>query len=538
MDIDRRSALMLGAALTAGASLAPTRAHAGGRPDIRENPVLFWNMVSLDLVALDHSIDAADARAPGPCASARALGVVHAVMADAVAVAYPSFYRPQFYRGKGEFEIEVPPLFVGGAAAGTLGHIFNAPIHAYKIGASRDEFQRILGNNGGRDWQAGLAFSAAPEFRALWRWDEMRNLLLPQFASYIPRARQHNIDPYNAGQGSYGATWGTYRPLVLGGPKDVAELAPPPPPEEGSAEYEHDLAEVRVKGALESKSDEYFPARTVKETHIGLFWAYDGARLLGTPPRLYNQILRKVAIDDDMDVPEMARLFALCNLAMADAGSVCWWAKYRYSVWRPVLGIANHRQYPDFEWQPFGSPRTNPTRFALGLDALNCNTAQSLMGGGGPAVGFGALGGDYCVAPRKSQRSPAQYRDAAFTPNFPAYPSGHATFGGACFQMLKLVRHERPPTHEMPDRIEGPFISDELNGISIDHFRNEPRPFIPIAYSSIDRMIEDNDSSRVYLGVHWRFDCNRGSDSGRRIARAVYGSAYEPLRPEGDARPH
>ena len=155
MEIDRRSALMLGAAFTAAAGIVPARAEARPRPDLRENPVLFWNDVSLDLIALDHSIDPADARAPGPCASARALGTVHAVMADAVSVAYGASYRPQFFRGKREFHLEAPELFVGGAAAGTLAYIFNAPIHAYKIGASRDAFQRIVGNNEGKDWQAG-----------------------------------------------------------------------------------------------------------------------------------------------------------------------------------------------------------------------------------------------------------------------------------------------------------------------------------------------------------------------------------------------
>jgi hypothetical protein len=39
-------------------------------------------------------------------------------------------------------------------------------------------------------------------------------------------------------------------------------------------------------------------------------------------------------------------------------------------------------------------------------------------------------------------------------------------------------------------------------------------------------MIVDNDLSRIYLGVHWRFDCNRGSESGARIASAVHERAY------------
>ena len=517
---------MLGTAITAAVALKPASARAGRRDDPKGNPVLFWNAVSLDLVALDHSIEPMDARAPGPCATARALGIAHAVIADAVSIAYPTNYKPQFYRGKADFDIELPELFVGGAAAGILAHMFSAPIHAYKIGASRDEFQKIVGNNGGKDWQAGLAFSASPHFRELWKWSDMQSLLLPQFSGYIPRPRRHHSDPYNAAQGNYGTEWGTLRPLVLDGPRQVAQLAPGAPPPEGSPEYEHDLAEVQVKGALDSKGENGFSARTPKETNIGLFWAYDGARLLGTPPRLYNQILRKIAVDDEMDVGEMARLFALCNLAMADAGIVAWWAKYKYGVWRPVLGIQNHVRSPKPDWQPFGSPKTNPTRFALGLDMQMRDTAQALMGGGASTLAWQLRREDYHNLPRRRRQGEGQYRDAAFTPNFPAYPSGHATFGGACFNVLKLVRQERALTLHNPDRIRGPFISDELNGISIDHFRDEPRPYFPIHYESIDHMILDNDLSRIYLGVHWRFDCNRGSESGGHIAWAVYKAAY------------
>src|SRR3712207_5343278 len=88
------------------------------------NPVLFWNAVSLDLVALDHSIPAADARAPGPCASARALGAAHMVMADAARLAYPpTRYEPLRKASGPAGPISEPALFVGGAVAAILRHI-------------------------------------------------------------------------------------------------------------------------------------------------------------------------------------------------------------------------------------------------------------------------------------------------------------------------------------------------------------------------------------------------------------------------------
>lgn len=191
VDLDRRSALTLGALAAAGlgAASAATAQETDERLSLYQNPVLFWNDVALELVALDHSIDPTDARAPGPCASARALGLVHAVIADAVTMVYRTNYRAQYYQGEPIFAIDSPALFVGGAAAGILAHIFKTPIHAYTIGSRHQEFQRLIGNTESKDWQAGLAFSASPDFTDKWGWDDMRSRLLPQLSTYIPAAQ-------------------------------------------------------------------------------------------------------------------------------------------------------------------------------------------------------------------------------------------------------------------------------------------------------------------------------------------------------------
>jgi hypothetical protein len=79
-------------------------------------------------------------------------------------------------------------------------------------------------------------------------------------------------------------------------------------------------------------------ARTVDQTLIGIYWGYDGAKGLGTPPRLYNQIVRVIAAARGNTVAQNARLFALLNVAMALPASwpgirsiamICgglWWA--------------------------------------------------------------------------------------------------------------------------------------------------------------------------------------------------------------------
>ncbi len=112
-----------------------------------------------------------------------------------------------------------------------------------------------------------------------------------------------------------------------------------------------------------------------------------------------------------------------------------------------------------------------------------------------------------------------------FTPPFPAYPSGHATFGAACFSALKRFRQHRDPYAD-PDKIDIRFVSDELKKGTTDADGKTPRPEVEQRFRSIDEMIELNLVSRVLLGVHWRFDGDGGRESdakvGLRVADAVY----------------
>ena len=156
---------------------------------------------------------------------------------------------------------------------------------------------------------------------------------------------------------------------------------------------------------------------------MGKFWAYDGTPALCAPPRLYNMIARTIALQQKMlTVPDIARLFALVNVAMADAGIASWDTKFFYQYWRPVTAIRLQRD-PNF--YPLGAQTTNTA---------------------GPN----------------------------FTPPFPAYTSGHATFGGALFQILRNFS---------PDETTFTFVSDEWNGKNKDVDGNI-RPLRPASFKS------------------------------------------------------
>src|SRR3546814_20892708 len=66
----------------------------------------------------------------------------------------------------------------------------------------------------------------------------------------------------------------------------------------------------------------------------------------GTPPRLYNGNVRVVAEKKGNGSAKNARLFALVNAAMGDAGNIAWKDKYRNDLWRPMLGLRQYDQAP------------------------------------------------------------------------------------------------------------------------------------------------------------------------------------------------
>jgi membrane-associated phospholipid phosphatase len=89
------------------------------------------------------------------------------------------------------------------------------------------------------------------------------------------------------------------------------------------------------------------------------------------------------------------------------------------------------------------------------------------------------------------------------TPSFPAYPSGHSTFGGAAAEALVSVFGAN---YSLTDRChEG---RSDFNG--------KPRTF-----DSFYDMAAENAYSRIWLGVHWRMDCEEGLRLGYVVGRRV-----------------
>src|SRR5437667_8548858 len=134
--------------------------------------------------------------------------------------------------------------------------------------------------------------------------------------------------------------WGFVRPFAM---NSSSQFRPPRPPSLDSQQYAADYEEVKELGALVGST------RTQEQTEIALFWA-DGAGT-ETPPGHWNSIAQIIGAAQGNTLEENARLFALLNIAMADAAICSWDAKYTFHFWRPVTAIAFAE--PELNWMSF-----------------------------------------------------------------------------------------------------------------------------------------------------------------------------------------
>lgn len=514
-------------------------------------PALYWNHVALQMNRVTHSLGGPHT---GPTMSSRALGLIHLAMHDAFFgvldpnllttdrqhEAYLAALR-EMVPGPGgttitglqkrKNELELGPsenslahanAALTGAAITVLDRLYRTTGPGVSVVAT-DTLVRTLG---------GLVADYAKHIDVLGKPHRFGVSVAETVLDHIAvKPGEIGADPgrYEPRQGRYffrdepshpvrldlinpnDPTAGTKPIRVYHGPfygttvrscavhnEDAHQIAPPPIGPHATmpepAVYEAALNEVvKLGGAPGLRSTQRVP----DETAAALYWAYDGANLIGTPPRLYNQIVREVAwrqlhkgsaapnVNQADDHADLVRVLALCNAAMTDAGKFAWKEKFKYEFWRPLSGVREH------------DAESGPAATSPGADHLHADADPFWLALGAPETNSNLL---------------------SFNPPFPAYPSGHATFGAACFQMLRLFYKAPGALAQAPDQLDFSFVSDELDGVSRDLYQrydatrsleDQPglvRTRIVRRFGSLWRAIFENAFSRIWLGVHWSFD--------------------------------
>ncbi len=463
-------------------SEAPRR-HESPRGVDAAGRLAHWNEVAINASGLDHTpVETGDPRVFGeqfgPTRASRAMAIVHIAVFDAVNAIdgrYDSYTGITSPRGRVSMDAAIAQ-----AAHDTLAALFPSQAASFDDELT-DDLAEIPGSRA-KENGIKLGHRAAAAIFAMREGDgsDVPNPHVGVDFFTSDKPGKWRVDPVSLNTLALGADWGAVRPFVL---RSGDQFRVPTPPALASAKYTTAFNEVKALGGDGVVTP---TRRTEDQTEAGIYWAYDGTPSLCAPPRLYNQITMRIAdqMGTGSDPVELARLLALVNTAMADAGIAIWESKYFYQYWRPVTGIRE------------SDPGTGPT----GRGDGNPRTA------GDPA--FMPLG-----APASNLAGPN------FTPPFPAYPSGHAGFGGALFETLRQFYRT--------DRIAFTFVSDEFNGTTVDNQGNV-RPLLPRHFTSFSQAEEENGQSRIYLGIHWSFDKTEGIAQGRRVADYVFTHAFTP----------
>lgn len=335
------------AAMLAGASAVAVRADV----------ITEWNEVLLDAIRADAT--------PPPKAS-RAMAMVHAAMYDAV-IAVEGGFEPYHVAMTAAEETSAEAAAVA-AAHGVLVALY--PDQAGVFDAALDISLGALADGASKTAGVGLGESVAEailEFRA----EDGSGDAVEYEVGMEPGDWQPTPPGFAA---ALLPQWPDVEPFCMSSGSQYRRTGPPPL---DSVEFATSFNEVKALGSVNSTT------RTADQTEIATFWA-DGAGT-ATPPGHWNAIAQIIAEQEGNTLVANARLFALLNLALADAAIVAWDNKYAFDDWRPVTAIR-----------------------AAETDGNDATEADP------------------------------EWTSLITTPPFPSYTSGHSTFSGAGSKMIEL----------------------------------------------------------------------------------------------------
>jgi len=221
--------------------------------------------------------------------------------------------------------------------------------------------------------------------------------------------------------------------------------------------YAEDFNEIKEVGSLNSTT------RTPDQTDAAIFWQ-DHAHAL------FNRMFRTLAASKNLDIVDSARLFAMENLAGADASIGCWNDKYYWQFWRAITAIR--------EADTDGNPNTQA---------------------------------DPTWVPLFDPSTPVCHQPLLVTPPFPDHPSGHASNTGAFVQTLQNF-----------------FGTDKIAVTAFSNKSCTTRSFD--RFSDIQREVID---ARVWAGIHFRTADVQGAVLGNKVAHYLRKHYFQPVQRGG-----
>jgi hypothetical protein len=209
------------------------------------------------------------------------------------------------------------------------------------------------------------------------------------------------------------------------------------------------VGDARVRGELPDS----------EESDIARFWPGGGSN--------WNLTARTVVSGKPLDRWQLARLFALLNIAQADAliANQTW--KYTYNFWRPVTAI---------RWPDDGNPDT---------------------------------------------QSDPVWRPFLVTPPYPDYPCALPSATAAAVEVLRQYFG----TDDLPftRAFNAPAVPLPAPMTSL------PAKSITRTFDSLSAAVAEAIDARVFAGIHFREGCQAGARQGTQVGRFVTRHSLQPL---------
>jgi hypothetical protein len=216
------------------------------------------------------------------------------------------------------------------------------------------------------------------------------------------------------------------------------------------------VGDARVRGALPNS----------EESDIARFWPGGGSN--------WNLTTRIIVSGRGLDLWEHARLFALLNIAQADAAIANQVWKYTYNFWRPVTAI---------RWADDGNPDT---------------VADS------------------------------SWRPFLVTPAYPDYPCALPTGTGAATEVLRQFFGTDDVAFSRTFNAPAVPLPAPMTTL--------PAKMITRSFESLSAAAAESRDARVYAGIHFREGCEAGVRQGTQVARFVFLHALREVE-DAPARP-
>ena len=257
------------------------------------------------------------------------------------------------------------------------------------------------------------------------------------------------------------------------------EFRPVPPPAPGTAEWSRQIdVLIKTSGAL-----------TDREKAETEYWGIFG---MAPAPQLI-EMTKFVSDTNDLRLDDDVKLFFVASNAIFDASIAAWDAKYAYDYVRPITPIRALGDATISAWRP----RSLSEALASSTPAAKEDAEHSV------------------VLPAELAEAPAaDWEPYLPTPPFPGYISGHSAFTAAWARAMELAIGK--PDFNFKTTVRHLYVEQ----------RELAEP-VTLSYPTFAAAAEEAGISRIWAGVHWPEDNERGLELGRKVGENVWRRAEQ-----------